>query len=79
MNEKLTYIQWLGRLGDCTIVPNEKLARLAEERKEDADEIERLREALDWALQCWDEHMKHGFAMQGDWVQSARTALGEDK
>ena len=32
---------------------------------------------LDWAIQSWDEHNKHGFNMQGDWVQDARAALAK--
>lgn len=36
-----------------------------------------LYEALDWAIQSWDEHNKHGFNMQGDWVQDARAALAK--
>jgi hypothetical protein len=36
-----------------------------------------LYEALCWAIQSWDEHNKHGFNMQGDWVQDARAALSK--
>ena len=32
---------------------------------------------IDWALICWDDHNKHGYRMQGDWVPDARTTLAQ--
>jgi hypothetical protein len=34
-------------------------------------------DVIDWALICWDDHNKHGYMMQGDWVPDARTTLAE--
>ena len=36
-------------------------------------------DVIDWALICWDDHNKHGYTMQGDWVSDARTTLAELK
>jgi hypothetical protein len=36
-----------------------------------------LYEALEHALDCWEEHCKHGYNMQGDWVHDAREALAK--
>jgi hypothetical protein len=36
-------------------------------------------DVLDWAVICWDDHNKHGYEMQGDWVPDARAALKELK
>jgi hypothetical protein len=51
-----------------------------------ADRIEELEaklakavDVIDWALICWDDHNKHGYMMQGDWVPDARTTLAELK
>ena len=34
-------------------------------------------DVIDWALICWDDHNKHGYTMQGDWVSDTRTTLAE--
>jgi hypothetical protein len=50
------------------------------------DRIEQLQaqlakavEVIEWALICWDDHNKHGYNMEGDWVSDARTTLAELK
>ena len=64
----------------------DRVAPLEAEVKAQAAEIERLRgdlkkarDVIDWALICWDDHNKHGYNMQGDWVSDARTTLAELK
>ena len=47
-------------------------AQLAAEAK-----LAKAADAIDWALICWDDHCKHGYNMQGDWVHDARTILAE--
>jgi hypothetical protein len=51
--------------------------------EERADALtEKLAKAVDvieWALIAWDDHCKHGYDMQGDWVHDARTTLAELK
>ncbi len=32
-------------------------------------------DVIEWALICWDDHNKHGYTMQGDWVSDARATL----
>ena len=34
-------------------------------------------EVIEWALISWDDHNKHGYNMQGDWVFDARATLVE--
>ena len=53
---------------------------------EAADRIEALEaklakavEVIEWALISWDDHNKHGYNMQGDWVFDARATLAEIK
>ena len=36
-------------------------------------------EVIEWALISWDDHNKHGYNMQGDWVFDARATLAEIK
>ena len=36
-------------------------------------------EVIEWALISWDDHNKHGYNMQGDWVFDARATLAELK
>jgi hypothetical protein len=36
-------------------------------------------EVIEWALISWDDHNKHGYNMQGDWVFDARSTLAEIK
>ena len=51
-----------------------------------ADRIEALTnklakavEVIEWALISWDDHNKHGYNMQGDWVFDARATLAQIK
>ncbi len=36
-------------------------------------------EVIEWALISWDDHNKHGYNMQGDWVFDARATLATIK
>ena len=54
--------------------------------RKSADRIEALTaklakavEVIEWALISWDDHNKHGYNMQGDWVFDARATLAEIK
>jgi hypothetical protein len=55
----------------------------AKEAESYAEELEaklaKAVDVIDWALICWDDHNKHGYRMQGDWVPDARTTLAELK
>jgi hypothetical protein len=57
--------------------------RDAEEAEAYAAELEaklaKFWDVLDWAVICWDDHNKHGYEMQGDWVPDARATLSELK
>ena len=57
--------------------------RDAEEAEAYAAELEaklaKFWDVLDWAVICWDDHNKHGYEMQGDWVPDARATLAELK
>lgn len=80
LNEQMTAIEEMGTeslnaLPDC-------LMRLAPALVENDDLKAKLAKAvdvIDWALICWDDHQEHGYNMQGDWVQDARTTLAELK
>jgi hypothetical protein len=41
------------------------------------DKLAKAVNVIDWALICWDDHNKHGYNMQGDWVSDARATLAE--
>ena len=36
-------------------------------------------DVIEWALICWDDHNKHGYNMEGDWVFDARATIAELK
>ena len=61
----------------------EAAKRDAEEAEAYAAELEaklaKFWDVLDWAVICWDDHNKHGYEMQGDWVPDARATLSELK
>ena len=74
----------LGENCDLTTAWMAGAAKAQDQIKAQAAEIERLRAKLakavgviDWALIAWDDHNKHGYNMQGDWVSDARTTLAE--
>ena len=74
--EKLTQAE--GALNICSWSWGE-CNRILEETEAKLSKCEALlakaADVIDWALICWDDHNKHGYNMQGDWVHDARATL----
>jgi len=60
---------WRSARGDKEIHANARLIAAAPD----------LLEALEWALDAWDTHMKTGYPMQGDWESDAIAAIAKAK
>lgn len=41
--------------------------------------LNKAADVIEWALIAWDDHLEHGYNMQGDWVHDARATLAELK
>lgn len=53
--------------------------KLEKERDALEAKLAKAVEVIEWALISWDDHNKHGYNMQGDWVFDARATLAEIK
>jgi len=60
--------EWQDAIWETRIVAADRMEALAAK-------LAKAVEVIEWALISWDDHNKHGYNMQGDWVFDARATL----